>query len=119
MNLMIGYISDTRLLTGGALPAEKLTKIKMQWGKKFLDAAWEHKFRIVNYPSVLEDKGQIIGDTFDLKKISTSQYKTFLPAMELVNGRKGRKVADDAEDDDDDVVVAMAIVSWDEGMYIR
>ncbi|KAJ7084083.1 hypothetical protein C8R44DRAFT_753203 [Mycena epipterygia] len=108
---------QTRLIAGGALPLDKINKIKMQWGPKFLDAAWEHKFRIINYPSALEDSEQIIGGKFEVKRISTTQYKTFLPPMQQANKRKAGNAADDAEEEDqeeDDSEGAMAIVSWTE-----
>lgn len=107
-------IPDARLVAGGALPLDKIMKTKMQWGAKFLDAAFEHQFRLVNYPTVLEDLDQIIGLRFDIKKISTSQYKTFLPAMQAANRCRP---TEDEEDDDEDIEVALAIVSWSEGMH--
>ncbi|KAJ7096970.1 hypothetical protein C8R44DRAFT_889556 [Mycena epipterygia] len=105
-----------RLVAGGSVPYDKIIKTKMQWGPKFLDLVWEHQFRIINYPSVLEDCKQIIGDRFDVKKVSAHDYKTFLPPMQQANKRKVGNAADAEEDnkEEDNSNVAMAIVSWEE-----
>ncbi|KAJ7090718.1 hypothetical protein C8R44DRAFT_891884 [Mycena epipterygia] len=105
-----------RLVAGGSVPYDKIIKTKMQWGPKFLDLAWEHQFRIINYPSVLEDCKQIIGDRFDVKKVSAHDYKMFLPPMQQANKRKVGNAADAEEDneEEDNSNVAMAIVSWEE-----
>ena len=84
----------------------------MQWGEKFLDYAWQYKFRIVNYPSVLEDARQIIGESFSVRKISVLQYKEFLPAMEKAS-TAGAGDGEDGDGEDDDTMV---IVPWDEGL---
>ncbi|KAJ7073348.1 hypothetical protein B0H15DRAFT_957259 [Mycena belliarum] len=86
--------------------------MRMQWGPKFLDLAFEHQFKIVNYPPTLEDLHLMIGEAFDMRKIGTAQFQEFLPAMEKVNClQTTRKNADDDDVDADD---AMAIVSWDD-----
>lgn len=91
------------------MAASKRSNYKMQWGAKFLDFAWQYKFRIANYPSALEDAGQIIGGSFSVRKIPVSQYNDFLPAMEKAS-TGGAHDGEDAEDDD-----FMAIVPWDDG----
>ena len=94
------------------MAADKRSGFKMTWTPKFLDFAWQYKFRVVNYPSALENVGQIVGGSFTLRKISVAQYKEFLPAMEKAS-RPRSGSADDGEDEDDD---AMAIVPWDDGL---
>jgi hypothetical protein len=90
--------------------ADKRASFKMTWNQKFVDLAWQYKFRIVNYPSALEDAGQIIGSSFDVRKITVKQYNEFLPAMEKLSKPRSR---DDEDEEDDDV---MAIVPWNDGL---
>ncbi|KAJ7068955.1 hypothetical protein B0H15DRAFT_958035 [Mycena belliarum] len=86
--------------------------MRMQWGPKFLDLAFEHQFKIVNYPPTLEDLHLMIGEAFDMRKIGTAQFQEFLPAMEKANCLQTTRK--NADDDDVDADNAMAIVSWDD-----
>ncbi|KAJ7713199.1 hypothetical protein DFH07DRAFT_974801 [Mycena maculata] len=96
------------LVAGGVVPKDHAEKYKMQWGEKFLDLAWEHKFRIINYPAALQDKNQIIGKNFNLKKLNVDDYAKFLPAMQRAISRQALEGEEESDEDD-----AMAIVAWD------
>ncbi|KAJ7463381.1 hypothetical protein FB451DRAFT_1404023 [Mycena latifolia] len=98
----------TACAAAGSTVATKADTFKMQWGPKFLDLAFENKFKLVNYPTVLADEGWIIGGTFPVK-ITIGQYKTFMPAMEKAEKAKGL-----ANDEDEDSDEAMVIMAWDE-----
>ncbi|KAJ7433592.1 hypothetical protein B0H11DRAFT_2259285 [Mycena galericulata] len=90
---------------------ERASKFKMQWSDKFLDLAWESKIRIINYPEVLENSGQIIGGKFDLKQVKVTHYDDFLPDLEKANSLP-LNAGEGKEDDDDDMV--MRIVPWED-----
>ncbi|KAJ7448329.1 hypothetical protein FB451DRAFT_1411346 [Mycena latifolia] len=106
---IMGKQTFTACAAAGSTVATKADTFKMQWGPKFLDLAFENKFKLVNYPTVLADEGWIIGGTFPVKKITIGQYKTFMPAMEKAEKAKGL-----ANDEDEDSDEAMAIMAWDE-----
>ncbi|KAJ7450466.1 hypothetical protein FB451DRAFT_1410436 [Mycena latifolia] len=106
---IMGKQTFTACAAVGSTVATKADTFKMQWGPKFLDLAFENKFKLVNYPTVLADEGWIIGGTFPVKKITIGQYKTFMPAMEKAEKAKGL-----ANDEDEDSDEAMAIMAWDE-----
>ncbi|KAJ7450640.1 hypothetical protein FB451DRAFT_1410328 [Mycena latifolia] len=106
---IMGKQTFTACAAAGSTVATKADTFKMQWGPKFLDLAFENKFKLVNYPTVLADEGWIISGTFPVKKIMIGQYKTFMPAMEKAEKAKGL-----ANDEDEDSDEAMAIMAWDE-----
>jgi hypothetical protein len=102
------------MVAARAVSEDKRNTLKMTWNRKFLDLAWEHKFRIINYPTALEDISQIIGsNSFDLKKIGLTQYKEFMPAMEKANMPRPEEGEQDEQDEQDED--AMQIVRWDDG----
>ncbi|KAJ7487118.1 hypothetical protein FB451DRAFT_1391967 [Mycena latifolia] len=98
---IMGKQTFTACAAAGSTVATKADTFKMQWGPKFLDLAFENKFKLVNYPTVLADEGWIIS--------TIGQYKTFMPAMEKAEKAKGL-----ANDEDEDSDEAMAIMAWDE-----
>ncbi|KAJ6607285.1 hypothetical protein B0H10DRAFT_1956381 [Mycena sp. CBHHK59/15] len=85
------------------------TRFQMKWNMKFIDAAWESKCHIVNYPAALQAANQIIGtQQFNLKKIKAATFERFISG--LVKANRTRDANDD-DDDDDDV---MRIVAWEQ-----
>lgn len=83
------------------MTVDKRANFKMTWNQKFVDLAWQYKFRIVNYPSALEDAGQIIGSSFDVRKLTVKQYNDFLPAMEKLSRPRSH---DDKDEDEDNAM---------------
>ncbi|KAJ6553760.1 hypothetical protein DFH09DRAFT_1318783 [Mycena vulgaris] len=84
---------------------QKNKKFKMMWGPKLLDFLFKARCRVVNYPPALEDIGQQMGGSFNLKKISLVTYKAFAPAMQKANQQmqEGKELGEDV----------MEILLWD------
>ncbi|KAJ6570604.1 hypothetical protein DFH09DRAFT_1313205 [Mycena vulgaris] len=74
-------------------------------GPKLLDFLFKARCRVVNYPPALEDVGQQMGGSFNLKKVSLVTYKAFVPVMQKANQQmqEGKEPGEDM----------MGIVSWD------
>ncbi|KAJ7077207.1 hypothetical protein C8R44DRAFT_755255 [Mycena epipterygia] len=78
----------------------------MVWNEKFLDLAFRGKFRIINYPVVLENIGQVIGaEQFNTKARNVKEYNSFMPALER-GAKKGT-------DDDPEGEPVIRIVPWE------
>ncbi|KAJ7082512.1 hypothetical protein C8R44DRAFT_753773 [Mycena epipterygia] len=78
----------------------------MVWNEKFLDLAFRGKFRIINYPVVLENIGQVIGaEQFNTKAPSVKEYNSFMPALE--------RAAKKGTDDDPEGEPVIRIVPWE------
>lgn len=83
---------------------------KMRWNPAFIDAAMKAKCRIINYPSALEDANLVIGRAgCDKKKMRAETLDKFMPAL-----LEAQKVPVP----EGELPEVMAIVSWDDGMYL-
>ncbi|KAJ7104766.1 hypothetical protein C8R44DRAFT_887206 [Mycena epipterygia] len=83
---------------------------KMPWNINFLNAAFTHKFRLINYPQTLAVAGLIIGSTFEMRKITVKMFDEFMPALERANVvTETEEEEDEAEENDEKI---MKIVSW-------
>ncbi|KAJ7475641.1 hypothetical protein B0H11DRAFT_2235343 [Mycena galericulata] len=98
-------------LAAGTVVSIKRDKFKMQWQDKFCDLAFQNQFRLIHYPRALEDIQQIIGSSFDLKKVGVAQYKKFMPSLEKANDPRTAREEND-ESDDEELEPAMEIVAW-------
>ncbi|KAJ7444971.1 hypothetical protein B0H11DRAFT_2249687 [Mycena galericulata] len=99
-------------LAAGTVVSSKRDKFKMQWQDKFCDLTFQNQFQLIHYPCALEDIQQIIGSSFDLKKVGVAQYKKFMPSLEKANDLRTAREENDESDDDEELEPAMEIVAW-------
>lgn len=96
----------------GLMSAEQVKTATMVWNEKFLDLAFRGKFRLVDYPVVLENIGQIVGlEQFNTKLPNVREYDAFMPALERA------AKAGTAEDPEGDHVIR--IVPWEPSELFR
>ncbi|KAJ7204066.1 hypothetical protein GGX14DRAFT_398378 [Mycena pura] len=85
----------------------KSAETTMAWNERFLYLAWKGKFRLINYPSALQNIGQIIGGNYNPKKPNVPEFQAFMPAFEKASSENPEQY-----DDDIDTSTALAIVPW-------
>ncbi|KAJ7094083.1 hypothetical protein C8R44DRAFT_749606 [Mycena epipterygia] len=108
-SIMHGQVSRLFVLNNQPAPS------KMPWNINFLNAAFTHKFRLINYPNTLAGIELVgtIGGKFDIKKFTVKMFKDFMPALERANTAylPGAATASEGEVDEDGEKI-MAIVPW-------
>lgn len=96
----------------GLFTAEQVKTATMVWNEKFLDLAFRGKFRIINYPVVLENIGQVIGaEQFNTKAPNVKEYESFMPALE--------RAAKKGTDEDPEGEPVIRIVPWEPSELLR